>query len=81
LREAQSTFTIPRRLDVATTIVCTSLPSVVLKELADTGQMPAELPLMSVVRYIDLPTGHWPMLSMPEQLAELLAHEILLGDD
>jgi pimeloyl-ACP methyl ester carboxylesterase len=66
-----------RRLDVATTVICTSLPSVVLKELADTGQMPTELPLMSAVRYIDLPTGHWPMLSVPEQLGQLLANEIL----
>lgn len=65
-----------RRLDVPTTVVCTSLPSVVVQELVANGQMPSELPLMSAVRYVDLPTGHWPMLSVPEQLAELLAQEI-----
>ncbi len=65
-----------RRLDVPTTVVCTSLPSAVLQELTAIGQMPSELPLMSAVRYVDLPTGHWPMLSIPEQLGELLAQEI-----
>jgi pimeloyl-ACP methyl ester carboxylesterase len=67
-----------RRLDVATTVVCTSLPADTLKELAGSGQMPTELPLMSAVRYVDLPTGHWPMFSVPERLAELLADEILI---
>jgi hypothetical protein len=25
-------------------------------------------------RFVELPTGHWPMFSRPEDLAELLLH-------
>ena len=65
-----------RRLAVPTTVVCTSLPSAVLEPLVAAGQIPSELPLMTDVHYVDLPTGHWPMLSRPADLGRLLAAEI-----
>lgn len=65
-----------RRLDVPITVICTSLPSPVLQQMMEAGQMPSELPSASDVRYVDLPTGHWPMFSRPDDLAEVLAAEI-----
>lgn len=72
---APFTPTDPGRLDVPTTVVCTSLPSPVLQQLAEAGQIPTELPEMSDVRYVDLPTGHWPMLSRPAELGAVLVDE------
>ncbi len=66
-----------RRLAVPTTVVCTSLPSPVLLQLAAAGDLPTELLQMTAVRYVDLPTGHWPMLSLPVDLGRVLAAEAL----
>lgn len=65
----------PRRLAVPATFVCTSIPSAVLQQLAATGQIPTELPALADVRYVDLPTGHWPMLSRPDELGRVLVEE------
>jgi pimeloyl-ACP methyl ester carboxylesterase len=65
------------RLDVPVTVICTSLPSAVLGQMIEAGQMPTELPSVRDVRFVDLPTGHWPMFSRPADLADLLAAEIL----
>jgi pimeloyl-ACP methyl ester carboxylesterase len=65
------------RLDVPTTVVCTSLPSAVLGQMIEAGQMPSELPSLRDVRFVDLPTGHWPMFSRPAELADVLRDEIL----
>jgi len=62
-----------RRLAVPTTVICTSLPSAVLQELIAAGRMPAELPGYADVTYVDLPTGHWPMLSVPADLGAAIA--------
>ena len=64
-----------RRFDVPATVVCTSLPSAVLLQMIEQGQMPSELPQILDVAYIDLPTGHWPMFSRPDDLAEIIAGE------
>lgn len=63
----------PRRLDVPVTVICTSIPSDVLQQLVAGGQIPAELPDVRDVTYVDLPTGHWPMLSRPTELADAIA--------
>ncbi|MBX9243487.1 alpha/beta hydrolase [Actinotalea ferrariae] len=63
----------PRRLDVPATVICTSIPSDVLQQLVAGGQIPAELPDVRDVTYVDLPTGHWPMLSRPVELADVIA--------
>ena len=64
-----------RRLHVPTTVICTSMPSGMLQGLVAAGEIPSELGAMTSVRYVDLPTGHWPMFSRPNDLAELIAQE------
>ena len=61
------------RLSVPTTLVCCSLPSAQVLELAAAGHpMFAEVDRLEQVDLIDLPTGHWPMWSRPEALAEAI---------
>ncbi len=63
----------PRRLEVPVTTVCTSIPSPVLRQLVGAGVIPSELADCPHVEYVDLPTGHWPMLSRPADLAAVVA--------
>lgn len=63
----------PRRHDVPVTVICSSLTSELIQQLIAAGQMPAELPDARDVTYVDLPTGHWPMLSRPDDLAAAIA--------
>ncbi len=63
----------PRRFAIPVTAVCTSLPSGVLREMIASGQMPSELGDYADVEYVDLPTGHWAMLSRPADLADAIA--------
>jgi pimeloyl-ACP methyl ester carboxylesterase len=66
-------LTDPRRRTVASTVVACSFPSATLAELAAARHpMFAELAELSEVRYVDLPTGHWPMWSRPDDLADVL---------
>lgn len=66
-------LTNPARLRVPTTLVCCSLPSAQLWELARAGHpMFAEVDTLEDVEAIDLPTGHWPMWSRPEELAKTI---------
>jgi pimeloyl-ACP methyl ester carboxylesterase len=63
----------PARLDVPVTVICTSLPSEVLKTMANPGPpLHTELGELDVT-YVDLPTGHWPMFSRPAELAAEIA--------
>ena len=62
------------RLQVPTTLVCCSIPSAQVRELADAGHpMFAEVANLQHLDFVDLPTGHWPMWSRPEDLAQVLA--------
>lgn len=62
------------RLTVPTTLVCCSIPSAQIVELANAGHpMFAEVSNLAHVDFIDLPTGHWPMWSRPSDLAHILA--------
>lgn len=65
-----------RRLAVPVTVICTSIPSPVLRELVAAGQLPTELPRIASVEYVDLPTGHWPMLSRPAELGRAVAEAV-----
>ena len=66
----------PRRNAVPTTLVCCSIPSGTVRELAATGApMFAPLNDLTDLTFVDLPTGHWPMLSRPRALADLLSKE------
>lgn len=62
-----------RRFQVPVTVICTSLPSGVLRQLAESGNLPTELLRYEHVEMVDLPTGHWPMLSRPAELGGLIA--------
>ncbi|MDF1488880.1 alpha/beta fold hydrolase [Tessaracoccus caeni] len=61
------------RLAVPTTLVCCSLPSAQVLELAQAGHpMFAEVANLATLDVVDLPTGHWPMWSCPADLARIL---------
>ncbi|MBC2638426.1 MULTISPECIES: alpha/beta fold hydrolase [unclassified Rhodococcus (in: high G+C Gram-positive bacteria)] len=61
------------RLDVPSTVICTSFPSDAIRQMAEAGHpMVAELAQIANVDYVDLPTGHWPMWSRPADLASAI---------
>ncbi|WP_435738115.1 alpha/beta fold hydrolase [Cellulosimicrobium sp. PMB13] len=61
----------PDRLDVPATVICSSIPSEVLAQLANPGPpLHTELGEIHDLTYVDVPTGHWPMFSRPRELAE-----------
>lgn len=62
-----------RRLALPVTVICTSIPSPVLRDLVGQGMIPSELEAYGDVEYVDLPTGHWPMFSRPTDLAVAIA--------
>lgn len=58
------------RRRVRTTLVCCSIPSAQVLELARAGHpMFAEVAKIERLDVVDLPTGHWPMWSRPRDLA------------
>lgn len=62
------------RLRVPTTMVCCSIPSAQVMELAAAGHpMFAEVAKLQHPDFTDLPTGHWPMWSRPGDLAQAIA--------
>jgi pimeloyl-ACP methyl ester carboxylesterase len=62
-----------RRLDVPSTVICTSFTSEQIKEGVNEGHAwLAGLAELRDVTYVDLPTGHWPMWSRPKELATLI---------
>ncbi len=55
-------------------MICTAFPASAYQDYAAQGvPFPAALLDYSDVAYIDLPTGHWPMWSQPEELADIIA--------
>jgi pimeloyl-ACP methyl ester carboxylesterase len=61
------------RRKVRTTLVCCSIPSAQVLELARAGNaMFAEVANLERLDVIDLPTGHWPMWSRPRDLAKAI---------
>lgn len=72
LREGP-TLSNPARRDVPTTVICTAFPSDEYREAVEQGYpFLAGLAGLSDLTYVDLPTGHWPMWSRPDDLAERL---------
>lgn len=64
----------PRRLEIPGTVVCTAFPSADYKAYAAQGAaFLAALEDHTALEYVDLPTGHWPMWSRPDDLAEVIA--------
>ncbi|GAA4791565.1 alpha/beta hydrolase [Corynebacterium canis] len=66
------------RLTVPTTLVCCSMSSEQILELAQGGHpMFTEVSKLTNVDVIDLPTGHWPMWSCPYALAKVISNTAL----
>ena len=69
------------RRKVRTTLVCCSISSAQVLELAQTGHpMFTEVAKLEHLDVIDLPTGHWPMWSIPRDLAKAIQSEASRND-
>lgn len=66
-----------RRYDVPVVLVCPEFAPSDVKEWIAAGELP-ELSHARDVSYVDLDSGHWPMFSVPEELARVLSD--LAGD-
>lgn len=62
----------PRRLDVPVTVVCPEFTASDLIEWIAGGEELVEFGMIKEVEYIDLPTGHWPQFSRPDDLADII---------
>ena len=62
-----------RRYDVPVTVICTEFTSGMLGEWIKQGLAPVrEFTRIREVEYVDLPTGHWPQFTRPEDLARAI---------
>jgi pimeloyl-ACP methyl ester carboxylesterase len=62
-----------RRYDVPVTVITCTFPSAAMREAIDSGAVfTAELAKMHDYEIVDLPTGHWPQFTRPNELAEKL---------
>lgn len=61
-----------RRSDVPVVLVCPEFSPTQAKELIDGGEVP-ELARVKQVSFVDIDSGHWPMISAPVELARLLS--------
>src|SRR6476661_6674156 len=62
-----------RRYDVPATVIACEFPSAMIREWIAAGHpFVSELAKVHDVEYIDLPTGHWPQFTKPEQLAQAI---------
>lgn len=62
------------RLNIPSVVICTSVPSEVIKASVETGEpWVGDLGRLRNLSYVDLPTSHWPMWSRPQELAGLVA--------
>jgi pimeloyl-ACP methyl ester carboxylesterase len=61
-----------RRYDVPVVLICPEFTPAQAREWIDQGEVP-ELAKCTEVSSIDIDSGHWPMISAPDDLARLLA--------
>ena len=61
-----------RRYDVPTVLVCPEYTPAEAREWIDAGDLP-ELTEVTRLEMVDIDSGHWPMLSKPDELARVLA--------
>ncbi|WP_243062492.1 alpha/beta fold hydrolase [Humibacter sp. RRB41] len=63
-----------RRHAIPVTLICASFPRAQVKAMKDAGHpWFAELARFDTVDYVDVPTGHWPMWSRPDDTADAIA--------
>jgi pimeloyl-ACP methyl ester carboxylesterase len=68
------------RYDVPVTVICTEFTSQMLRGWVERDLAPVrELPKIRDVEYVDLPTGHWPQLTRPEELGRAILASIDRG--
>lgn len=60
-----------RRYDVPVTAVCPEYRAADVRGWVSGGDLP-ELARVKEVEYVDLPTGHWPQVTRPADLAQLI---------
>lgn len=66
-----------RRYNVPVTMICPEFSTGTLKEWIEDDLEPVrEFKKIEVVTYWDLPTGHWPQFTKPEELAGLILQAI-----
>jgi pimeloyl-ACP methyl ester carboxylesterase len=61
-----------RRYDVPATVIACEFPSAMLRRWMAEEPSLQELAKLRDVNYIDLPTGHWPQFTRPEQLGRAI---------
>ena len=61
-----------RRFDVPVVLVCPEFTPAQAQEWIDAGDVP-ELAKAKHLDFVDIDSGHWPMVSKPTELAQLLA--------
>ena len=63
-----------RRFAVPVTMICTEFSAAQLQAWIEAGEPPVrEFRKFADAEYVDLPTGHWPQFSRPEDLASVIA--------
>jgi len=66
-----------RRYDVPVTVVCPEFTSAMLRGWIDEGMAPVgELAKIRNVTLVDLPTGHWPQFTRPDDLARVIVDAV-----
>lgn len=70
-----------RRRGIPVTAVATEYTSADLRGWVEAGASSVqEFARLSDLTYVDLPTGHWPMLTRPAELAQVILAQPPLGD-
>ena len=68
-------LTDPRRYDVPATIICCEFTPQQLTAWIEQG-FSSEVPRTKNVDLVSLPTGHWPQLTKPDELAAAILHAV-----
>lgn len=63
-----------RRYDIPVALICPEFTPAQAREWIEHGQVP-ELARCKEISFIDIDSGHWPMISAPAELARLLSQE------
>jgi hypothetical protein len=64
-----------RRYDVPITVIACEFPSEKLKEWMAAGHL-EELARIRQVDFVDLPTGHWPQFTRPQELGRAIVDAV-----
>ena len=66
----------PRRFQVPVTLVCPEFSPEDARDRIESGDVP-ELARAQRVEYVDIDSGHWPMITCPDVMARVI-HESLV---